>query len=70
MPRKKQEEVQKPKQLKITLVKSTIAVKPAIRKTVEAMGLKKLNSSVIMPDNEAVRGMVFKVKHLVTVDEI
>lgn len=70
MARKKQEETQMPKQLKITLVKSTIAAKPALRKTVEAMGLKKLNSFVVMPDNEAVRGMVFKVKHLVTVDEI
>ncbi len=70
MPRKKQEEIQNPKQLKVTLVKSTIAVKPAIRKTVEAMGLKKINTSVVLPDNEAVRGMVFKVKHLVTVDEI
>jgi large subunit ribosomal protein L30 len=70
MPRKKQEEIQQPKQLKVTLVKSTIAVKPALRKTVEAMGLKKINTSVVLPDNEAVRGMVFKVKHLVTVDEI
>jgi large subunit ribosomal protein L30 len=70
MPRKKQEEVQKPKQLKVTLIKSTISQKPALRKTVEAMGLKKLNSTVTLPDNDAVRGMVFKVKHLVTVDEI
>ena len=58
------------KQLKVTLVKSTISSKPAHRATVEAMGLKKLNSSVVLPDNEAVRGMIFKVKHLVAVDEI
>lgn len=58
------------KQLKITLVKSTIGGKPAIRATVAAMGLKKLNSTVVMPDNDAVRGMIFKVKHLVVVDEI
>lgn len=57
------------KQLKVTLVKSTISQKPAIRATVEAMGLKKLNSFVVLPDNEAVRGMIFKVKHLVAVDE-
>lgn len=68
MPRKKQE--QKPRQLKITLVKSTISQKPALRKTVEAMGLKKLNSSVVLPDNAAVRGMAEKVRHLITVDEI
>lgn len=60
----------KPKQLKVTLTKSTIAQKPAVRKTVEAMGLKKLNSCVVLPDNEAVRGMVFTVKHLIAVEEI
>ncbi len=58
------------KQLKVTLVKSTIASKPAIRATVQALGLKKLNSFAILPDNEAVRGMIFTVKHLVAVDEI
>ncbi len=63
-------EAQKPNQLKVTLIKSTISQKPALRKTVEAMGLKKLNSTVTLPDNEAVRGMIFKVKHLVSVDEI
>jgi large subunit ribosomal protein L30 len=58
------------KQLKVTLVKSTIASKPAHRATVQALGLKKLNSFAILPDNEAVRGMIFTVKHLVAVDEI
>jgi large subunit ribosomal protein L30 len=58
------------KQLKITLVKSTIAVKPKLQKTVEAMGLKKLRSTVTLPDNEAVRGMVCKVRHLIKVEEI
>jgi large subunit ribosomal protein L30 len=58
------------KQVKVTLVKSTIASKPAQRATVQAMGLKKLNSFVILPDNDAVRGMIFRVRHLVTVDEI
>lgn len=58
------------KQLKITLVKSTIASKPAQRATVQAMGLKKLNSFVTLPDNDAVRGMIFRVRHLVCVDEI
>ena len=69
MPKKK-EPVQKPKQLKITLVKSVISSKPAQRATVAALGLGKINSTVVMPDNEAVRGMVFKVKHLISVDEI
>ena len=56
--------------LKITLVKSTIGAIPKLRKTVEALGLKKLNKTVEMPNNEAVRGMVNQVKHLVKVEEI
>jgi len=60
----------KKKMLKITLVKSTIGAIPKHKKTVEALGLRKLNKSVEMPDNEAVRGMVFQVKHLVKVEEI
>lgn len=56
--------------LKITLVKSTIGAIPKHRKTVEALGLKKLNKTVEMPNNEAVRGMINQVKHLVKVEEI
>lgn len=56
--------------LKITLVKSTIGAVPKHKKTVEAMGLRKLNKSVEMPDNESVRGMIAQVKHLVKVEEI
>ena len=51
--------------LKVTLVKSTIGAIPKHRATVEALGLKKLNKSVELPDNEAVRGMIWHVKHLV-----
>lgn len=56
--------------LKITLVKSTIGAIPKHKKTVEALGLKKLHKTVEMPDNAAVRGMVNQVKHLVKVEEI
>ena len=56
--------------LKITLVKSTIGAIPKHKKTVEALGLRKLNKSVEMPDNESVRGMVKQVQHLVKVEEI
>lgn len=56
--------------LKITLVKSTIGAKPKHRKTVEALGLRKLNKTVEMPDNESVRGMIQQVRHLVKVEEI
>ena len=55
--------------LKITLVKSTIGAIPKHRATVEALGLRKLNKTVEMPDNPAVRGMVAQVSHLVKVEE-
>lgn len=58
------------KKLKITLVKSTIGAVPKNRKTVEALGLRKLHKTVEMPDNEAVRGMIRQVRHLVKVEEI
>ena len=56
--------------LKITLVKSTIGAIPKQRATVEALGLRKLNKSVELPDNEAVRGMIWHVKHLVKGEEV
>lgn len=58
------------KKLKITLVKSTIGAVPKNRKTVEAMGLRKLNKSVILPDNEATRGQIRQVNHLIKVEEV
>ena len=56
--------------LKITLVKYTIGAIPKHKKTVEALGLKKMHKTVEMPDNAAVRGMIAQVKHLVKVEEI
>ena len=56
--------------LKITLVKSTIGAVPKHKKTVEALGLKKLNKTVVLPDNAATRGMVKHVPHLVKVEEV
>ena len=56
--------------LKITLNKSTIACKKNQIATIEALGLKKIRSSVIQPDNPAIRGMIFTVKHMVSVEEI
>ena len=55
--------------LKVTLVKSTIGAVPKHVKTVEALGLKKLNKTVILPDNAATRGMVQQVSYLVKVEE-
>ena len=56
--------------LKITLVKSTIGAVPKNKKTLEALGLRKVNHTVEMPDNAAVRGMIQRVRHLVKVEEI
>jgi large subunit ribosomal protein L30 len=56
--------------LKITLVKSTIGSKPQHRKTIEALGLRKIRQVVEKPDNPQIRGMVQKVRHLVAVEEI
>ena len=55
--------------LKVTLVKSPIGAVPKQRATVEALGLRKMNKTVVLPDNEAVRGMIFHVRHLVKVEE-
>lgn len=55
--------------LKVTLVKSTIGAIPKHKKTVEALGLKKLNKTVVLPDNAATRGMIAQVKHLLKVEE-
>lgn len=56
--------------LKVTLVKSTIGAIPKHKKTIEALGLRKINSSNIHQDNAGIRGMVEQVKHLVKVEEI
>ena len=56
--------------LKVTLVKSTIGAIPKHRATAAALGLKKLNRPVEMPNNDAVRCMCKQVQHLVKVEEI
>ncbi len=57
-------------ELKITLVKSVIGAKPKHKKTVQALGLRKTNTSVVQKDNEATRGMINQVSHLLKVEEI
>ena len=56
--------------VKVTLVKSTIGAIPKHRATGAALGLKKLNKSVELPNNAATMGMVKQVQHLVKVEEI
>ncbi|HAF32360.1 MAG: 50S ribosomal protein L30 [Anaerovibrio sp.] len=55
--------------LKITLTRSLIGRPATQRATIKALGLKKLNSSVELPDSESLRGQIHKVEHLVTVEE-
>ena len=55
--------------LKVILVKSPIGAVPKHKKTVEAMGLRKVNKTVELPDNAATRGMIKQVSHLVKVEE-
>jgi len=55
--------------IKIKLVKSTIGSKPNHRKNVQALGLKKIGQIVEKKDNVQMRGMIFKVKHLVEIVE-
>lgn len=56
--------------LKITQTKSTIACLKDQIATIRALGLKKIGQSVVQEDNAAIRGMIFKVKHMVKVEEI
>ena len=60
----------KEKMIRVVLVKSPIGFSKDQKRTVVALGLNKLNSSNELPDNSAVRGMIFKIKHLVRVEEI
>ena len=56
------------KRVKITLVRSTIGFNKTQAKTVEGMGLRRIGHSVELPDNDATRGMILKVRHLVEVE--
>lgn len=55
--------------LKVTLRRSIIGEKPKTVATVKGLGLGKLNSSNVLPDNPSTRGMIHKVRHLVEVTD-
>lgn len=57
-------------QLKITYVKSSIGYAKDQKATVRSLGLRKLHQSVMQQDTPAIRGMAFKVRHLVKVEEV
>ncbi len=56
--------------LKVTYIRSCIGFNKNQAKVLESLGLKKLNDENILPDNPAVNGMIFKVKHLVKVEKV
>ena len=56
--------------LKVTLVRSTIGCLQKQKDTIAALGLRKIRSEVVHEDNPVIRGMIFKVKHLVNVEEV
>ena len=56
--------------LKITQIRSTIRRNEKQKRTVAALGLRRLHHSVVQPDNPQIRGMIHRVSHLVQVEEI
>ena len=57
-------------QMKVTLVRSLIGRPKDQAATVQTLGLRKINQSVIINDSDSARGLVNKVRHLVTVEEL
>lgn len=55
--------------LKITLVRSVNGALKDQQATIAALGLHKMHQTVVKPDNACIRGMIFKVKHLIKVEE-
>lgn len=57
------------KTIKVTLVKSTTGFDKRQDKIVKALGFTKLGQTRVLPDNDSIRGSIFKVKHLLKVEE-
>ena len=68
MPKKKA--TGKPSRVRIKQVRSGVGKPDDQRKTLRALGLKHHQDIVVQPDNPAIRGMVFKVRHLVEVSDL
>jgi large subunit ribosomal protein L30 len=56
--------------LKITQVRGTIRTKPEHRGTMRALGLRRISASVLHEDSPALQGMLRKVNHLITIEEV
>ena len=57
-------------ELKVTLIRSRIGKKPKQRGTIRALGLGRIGSTNTLPDRPEIRGMIARVPHLITVEEI
>jgi large subunit ribosomal protein L30 len=57
-------------ELKVTLIRSRIGTKPKQRGTIRALGLGKIGSTNTLPDRPEIRGMIARVPHMITVEEI
>ena len=57
------------KTIRITLTRSLIGEKPKTRATVRGLGLRRINQTVEHRDDDTIRGMVHRVRHLVTVED-
>jgi large subunit ribosomal protein L30 len=58
------------KKFKVTLVRSGINRPETQKRTIRALGLRKMNSTNVVPDNVAVRGMIKSISHLVSVEAV
>ena len=56
--------------LKITQNRSKVGNKPELRDTLRSLGLKRINDVVVKEDRPEIRGMVYAVRHLITVEEV
>jgi large subunit ribosomal protein L30 len=56
--------------LRVTQIRSTIGAQPKQRGTIRALGLRRINHTVELPDRPEIRGMVERVPHLVRVEEV
>jgi large subunit ribosomal protein L30 len=59
-----------PRELEITYIKSAIGYSERQKRTLRALGLRKLHDSVRQPDNPSIRGMVHSIQHLLSFREV
>ena len=64
------EEREQPMAFKVTQIRSTIGAKPKTRGTMRALGLRGIGQSNTLPDRPEIRGMLRRVPHLVTIEEV